>query len=233
MADLGAHVLAVDFSIGMLDRARARSAAYENRIEYRQVDATDEEQLLTLGEGRFDAAVCNQAFMDMPTIQPALNALIRLINPDGRLVFSVPHPCFNGVGVRKTLVEEDRDGQIVEQHALTLTQYITPTASRVQGIIGQPQPHYGFDRPLSALLGASFAAGFVLDGLEEPTFDDASIAQRWYSWANFKEFHWCWWRDSDLRRADKALEVHSHHTACPVSRSAPHRRNPTAHRRQL
>lgn len=188
MADLRARVVGVDFSSGMLERARARSAAYGDQIEYRQVDATDERQLLALGAGRFDAGVCNQALMDMPVIEPALNALARLIRPGGRLVFSVPHPCFNLLGVRKSLEQEDRGGEIIEQHAITLTQYITPVIARGQGIVGQPQPHYGFDRPLSMLFGACFAAGFVLDGLEEPTFADASTAQHWYSWANFREF---------------------------------------------
>lgn len=188
MADLGARVVAAGFSASMLERARARSAAYGNQIDFREVDATDERQLFALGEGAFDAAVCNQALMDMPVIQPALNALARRIKPGGRLVVSVPHPCFNGLGVRKAQTQQDRDGEIVEQHDITLTRYITPVAARGQGIVGQPQPHYGFDRPLSILLGACFAAGFVLDGLEEPTFEDASTAQRWYSWANFREF---------------------------------------------
>lgn len=188
MVDLGARVVGADLSAGMLKRARVRSAAYGDRIEFREVDAADEQQLLALGEHRFDAAVCNQALMDMPVIQPALNALARLLKPGGRLVLSVPHPCFNTLGVRKTQSQEDRGGEIVEQHALTLTQYLTPAISRGQGIAGQPQPHYGFDRPLSVLLGACFAAGFVLDGLEEPTFADASTAQHWFSWANFREF---------------------------------------------
>lgn len=188
MAELGARVVAADFSAGMLERARARSEAYEDRIEFRQLDATDEGQVLALGEGHFDAAICNQAFMDMPTIQPALNALARVIQPGGRVVFSVLHPCFNGPGVRKAMEMEDRDGQIVEQHVLTVTQYLTSSVTRGQGIIGQPQPHYSFDRPLSVLLGTCFAAGFVLDGFEEPVFEDASTAQRWYGWANFSEF---------------------------------------------
>lgn len=188
MADLGARVVAADFSSGMLERARARSAAYGDRIEYREVDATDERQLLALGAGRFDAAVCNMALMDMPVIEPALNALTRLIKPGGRLVFSVPHPCFNGMGVRKSLELQDRGGEIVEQHTIALTQYITPLAARGLGIVGQPQPHYSFDRPLSLLFGACFAAGFILDGLEEPTFTDASTAEYWYSSANFREF---------------------------------------------
>ena len=48
-------------------------------------------------------------------------------------------------------------------------------------IAGQPQPHYYFHRPLHTLLGACFAAGLVLDGLEEPAFTtfSADLAPRW------------------------------------------------------
>ena len=49
LADLGAEVVAVDFSETFLERAKARSAAYAGRIEYRLLDATDEAQLMSLG----------------------------------------------------------------------------------------------------------------------------------------------------------------------------------------
>jgi hypothetical protein len=47
-------------------------------------------------------------------------------------------------------------------------------------------PHPYFHRPLSRLLGAGFAAGFVLDGLEEPAFGPDDRAGRPLGWANFK-----------------------------------------------
>ena len=37
------------------------------------------------------------------------------------------------------------------------------------------------------LLSACFSAGFVLDGLEEPVFDDAEEKARPLGWANFTE----------------------------------------------
>src|SRR6476619_5567764 len=71
MAELGAQVLAVDFSEGMLERARAHGG----QVEYRHVDATDEEALLSLGESAsFDAVVNNMAIMDMQTIEPMIGA---------------------------------------------------------------------------------------------------------------------------------------------------------------
>jgi 2-polyprenyl-3-methyl-5-hydroxy-6-metoxy-1,4-benzoquinol methylase len=187
MARLGAHVVAADFSAGMLERARARAAEAGDQIEFHQVDATDPAQLAALGAGRFDAAVCLQALMDMPAIEPALRALARAIKPEGRVVCSVTHPCFNNASARKTLTEEDRDGAIVETRGVVITKYITPTTTRGQGIIGQPIVQYNFDRPLSVLLGACFAAGFVLDAFEEPVFDGTDPSPRWYAWSRYTE----------------------------------------------
>src|SRR2546423_11118203 len=67
MAQLGAQVLATDFSEKFLERARARGTEYAGRIEYRLVDATDEAQLMALGEIRFDAAGCKMAMIGIAT----------------------------------------------------------------------------------------------------------------------------------------------------------------------
>ena len=83
LAALGVDVVAIDFSATFLARAAARTvehdAAHAARITYQRVDATDEAALLALGAGRFDAAVCNMALMDMPTIAPLLRALRQLL----------------------------------------------------------------------------------------------------------------------------------------------------------
>ncbi len=61
LADLGARVVAGDFSERLVDLARWRSARHADPIEYRLLDATDEVQVLALGRQRFDAAVCTRA----------------------------------------------------------------------------------------------------------------------------------------------------------------------------
>jgi hypothetical protein len=53
-------------------------------------------------------------------------------------------------------------------------------------MIDQPEPQYYFHRPLSLLLKPAFAAGFVLDGIEEPVFappseGKGSLSQHVYS----------------------------------------------------
>ncbi len=188
MAELGARVVAFDVSEVFLERARARSAEFGARIEYHHLDATDEAALLALGEGRFDAAVCSMALMDMPAVEPLFRAVRRLLKPGGRFVFSLTHPCFNNLYMRKVVEEEDRDGELVTTYALKLVGYIKPRTGKGLGIVGQPLPQYYFDRPLSVLLGACFAAGFVVDGLEEPVFPGEVQPNRPFSWANYKDF---------------------------------------------
>ena len=75
MVELGARVVATDPSERLIELAKARTTENADRIDYRVVDATDAEELMALGKGRFDAAVCGMAIMDMPKIEPLLSAL--------------------------------------------------------------------------------------------------------------------------------------------------------------
>ncbi|HYY89865.1 MAG TPA: class I SAM-dependent methyltransferase [Chloroflexota bacterium] len=188
LASLGAWVVATDFSATFLDLARARTTEHPERIEYRLVDATDERQLLALGERRFDAAVCNMALMDMVTIEPLMRALARLLKPRGRFVFSLLHPAFNNPGgTRLALEEEDRDGQFVETYYVKVSNYLRVPPVWGVGMVGEPTPHYYFHRSLSVLFGACFTAGFVLDGLEEPAFGPDDRGGRPLNWANYTD----------------------------------------------
>lgn len=187
MAQLGARIVATDFSEKFIERAQSRTTQHADRIRYRLVDATNLEQLLALGQHRFDAIVCNMGIMDMSTINPLMTAIAQLLKPDvGRFVFSVMHPCFNADS-KLTLEEEDRDGELIETYAVKVSNYLHMTPHKGLGIIGQPTPHYYFHRPLHVLLNTCFQAGLVMDRLEEPAFDASESSPRPLSWANFKE----------------------------------------------
>jgi 2-polyprenyl-3-methyl-5-hydroxy-6-metoxy-1,4-benzoquinol methylase len=187
IAALGATVVAFDASQTFIDRARQRTVENTDLIEYRLIDATQGEALLALGERRFDAAACNMALMDMAEIQPLLAGLARLLKPGGRFVFSIMHPAFNSLGSTKVVEEIDRDGTLITQYAIKIHAYIQPQAGTGLGIIGQPQPHYYFHRPLSLLFNQCFQAGFMMDRLEEPVFAEGSQSSRAFSWDNFHE----------------------------------------------
>jgi SAM-dependent methyltransferase len=189
LAQLGAQVVATDFSEKFIEIAKARGANSENggSIEYQVIDATNEVLLLSLGQQRFDAVVCNQAIMDMATIEPMMRAIPRLLKEGGRFVFSTLHPCFNGNHAMVAELVEDETGQVVKTHSIKMLTYKTPTTQLGTGIIGQPKSHYYFFRPLHVILNTCFQAGLVMNGLEEPAFGPDDKGSTELSWANFKE----------------------------------------------
>lgn len=167
MAELGGKVLAVDFSHGMLERARSHGGG----VEYRYADATDEAALLALGEpSSFDAVVSNMAIMDMESIGPMVAASSRLLRGDGRFVFSTLHPAFNSGDVRPT-VELDLEGTIREIYSVKVSSYSRPSTGKGVAIPDQPIEQWYFHRPLWMILQPFFDHGFALDGLEEPLLD--------------------------------------------------------------
>jgi SAM-dependent methyltransferase len=184
LAALGANVVATDFSGKFLERAKARGT--EN-IEYRLGDATNEAELLALGEGNFDAAVCNMALMDMVEIEALMRALTKLLAPDGRFVFCVPHPCFNSNATTMLAEVEDDGGELSTKYSVKLSGYLDIPPGKGAGMPGEPNPHYYFHRPLHELLGACFSAGFVMDGVEEPTLGEESRDDGEPSWRNLPD----------------------------------------------
>jgi 2-polyprenyl-3-methyl-5-hydroxy-6-metoxy-1,4-benzoquinol methylase len=185
LAHLGARVVAIDASARFLELARSRSQELSDQIEYQLIDATDEAQLLALGEGRFDALVCNMVLMDMPVIDPLARAGRRLLAPGGRFIFAVQHPAFNSNAVRFCAETETRgDGIEVTRHAVKMSDYLVVPAGKGTGMPGEPEPHWYFHRPLHELFGAFFQAGFVLDGLEEPALETRNTNPHELSWSN-------------------------------------------------
>ena len=191
MASLGCDVVAVDAAPRMIENARRRTPAdaeYAERLRFDVVDASDEAKMLALGESGFDAMVCTMALMDIASIEPIARAVRQLLKADGRFVFSVMHPCFNSTeGFRQTMEQEDREGEIVERWSVSITRYIESHRHKGLAIRGQPLAQNYFHRPMSALLGVFFKAGFVVDALEEPVFPEDTPERNRFGWLMFKD----------------------------------------------
>lgn len=184
----GVNVIACDFAENFLEAARQRTTPEDGRVEYVRIDATNMAQLLALGQGRFDAAVCSMAMMDMVAIDPMMDALRELLKPKGRFVFSLPHPCFNSNAMKFTSDLEVRNDQIKQLYGVEIHRYLTQRPEMCVGIINQPQAHHYFHRPLWVIFAACFSAGFVIDGLEEPAFSEmGGSSKNPFSWAKRPE----------------------------------------------
>lgn len=168
MARAGVRVVALDYSETMVELAKSRSRGLLRQITYHVADATDVAALRALGARPFDAAVCNMTLMGVPNIEPLYAAVAAVLKPQAPFVVSVLHPAF---ATTLSHYYDERvktpDGERPER-GLKVARYKSPFSARGVAIIGQPVPQYYFHRPLEALLAGAFAAGFVLDALEEP-----------------------------------------------------------------
>lgn len=182
LADLGARVCAFDFSPTMIERAKRRSTAYGEQINYKVVDATDYDALISLGRKQYDAAVANMALMDMADIQPLVQALAQLLKPKGSFVFSLSHPCFQTPGMRKIYEQEEINDQIVARRWLSTSRYIKSENYQGLSIPGQPVATRYFHRSLSQLMQIFFKHGFVVTGLEEPVFMENEKNNKRFEW---------------------------------------------------
>lgn len=182
VAELGANVVAFDYSPKMIKRAKLRSKDYLDRIDFKVNDATNYDSLIELGIERFDSAVANMALMDISDITSLVKALQKLLKPNGYFVFSIPHPCFQPPNVRKICEIEDINGVIVSRKSVQISKYINPEVFENLGIKGQATPHLIFHRPLSYYLNLFFESNFMLDGIVEPTFDEADKEYYKFDW---------------------------------------------------
>jgi len=188
MARQVARVVTSDVSPTFVERARAQAIAEGlSNIEFRVADATDEAALRALG-GPFDAVSCTMAIMDLPVIAPLMSAVFALLRPRGRFVFTVMHPVFFSSRTRQIEEQFDTQGEVSVERALKVTAYLDVPVEKGAGVIGEPQPHYYFHRPIAKLLSACFEAGFVLDGMEEPAYAGDGDPKLAFNWRNYPQF---------------------------------------------
>jgi SAM-dependent methyltransferase len=187
MAELGARVVAFDYSTEFIARARERTPSTA-AIEYHVVDAANREGLLSLGTSRFTKAVCTMALMDLPEIGPLFAALSRMLTTGAVFVFSVTHPCFHSATIQRFAeIHEEESGRNVVRTGVKVSTYLSSCARKTEGIVGQPEPQWFFHRSVSMLFGFGFDAGFVVDGIEEPRLPEVEQPKAGVRWHDMPE----------------------------------------------
>lgn len=189
LVEMGAaHVTAFDFSANLIEFAKKRTAEYESKITYHVMDATDENQLTSLGEAKFDAAISNMALFDIADIEPLFRALAKLLKPGGVFAFSIAHPAFNNASSMHVVEQVDDNGEIKTMYSVKISRYMNSYHQRGLALYNQPKPQVYFERPLQYYLNAGFKNGFVLDGFEERAFPPETPQTSPLGWGgNFSE----------------------------------------------
>jgi ubiquinone/menaquinone biosynthesis C-methylase UbiE len=184
MAEKGVTTIGVDHAEEFLSRARAMSEKSGIDVKFKHVDATDFDQLIALGEEKFDAINCTMGLMNMASLTPLARAIPRLLKPGGRFVFIVAHPVFGRASARRVVEDDHSTG--TQRHSITSWDYLDATPDMGFSHRNQTEKQYFFDRPIEMLLNVFFEHGMVMDRLEEPAFHDEMKGSRSTAWANFK-----------------------------------------------
>jgi SAM-dependent methyltransferase len=149
LAQAGARVRGIDGSEGLL--AHARRLVPE--AEFLRHDLA--------GDGlptdrRYHRIVAHMVLMDLPQLDPVLGFVRHALEPDGRFVFTIPHPCFFNYGTRT----DPATGALY----CGVTGYLEPAEWWIETYGG----HRHYHRSLSAYVEALHAHGLAVTRLYEP-----------------------------------------------------------------
>lgn len=151
LADVGASVVAFDYSPKMIELAKKRCSKVLDKVSFNVCDATDYDMLIKLRQEKpFDKAVANMAIMDISEIVSLFKAVNELLKKDGVFVFSTHHPCF-------TYPNEN---------------YLTEAINKGEAISGQPVLQNYYHRSMEDIFNVAFKSGFIVDGFREVPFEE-------------------------------------------------------------
>ena len=178
LAELGAHMVAIDVAQKFLHYAQAQEERDPRGILFQAASA----QELPFEEASFDFVTAFMSLMDIPDTEKAVQETYRVLRQGGFLQFSITHPCFN-TPYRRSL--KDVEGK---EYAIAVERYFENTDGRIDewmfsnvpDDLRQRWPQFRvprFHRTLSDWLNMLIAAGFVIEELAEPKVDDAIAVQ--------------------------------------------------------
>jgi 2-polyprenyl-3-methyl-5-hydroxy-6-metoxy-1,4-benzoquinol methylase len=163
LARAGATVTGIDLSDSLVARAVQLEAGEPLGITYRRMDAA--QTGTHWDEGSFDLVTACMSLQDMSDPAAVLSGVRRVLRREGRVVFSVPHPCTDPP-VREW--QRDERGQ---KRALGLDRYFDTGPAVCHWDMGRLKYHWRtpFRRhTLTEWSGLIRGAGFVIRSLSEP-----------------------------------------------------------------
>lgn len=156
MAEKGAQVTGVDSSGKLIEAARNLDKQ-DSRTQYKVCSLLDLQSL-----GQFDVVVTNQVINLVPDLPGIFRQFAAVLAESGRLVVSIAHPCFDGVGPGWTTRPNG-------ERFWTNSRY----GQRVYGRASHGAP--AIHRPISHYISTARSAGFALLDMKEPVVPDEAM----------------------------------------------------------
>jgi SAM-dependent methyltransferase len=170
----GAGVRGVDLAPRMIAHAWIAEAERPTGAVYTVDDGCT---LATIGNGTADCVTAGLSLNNVPDLRASLAAVARVLLPGGRLVFTIPHPCFEAPGASWAPEAVDDDPPDIRRRRRTVGDYLTEgfwRSTDPEGASRAGNQH----RTLSTYLSALLAQGFALEAIAEPAPTEPVIAEQ-------------------------------------------------------
>ncbi|TVQ62720.1 MAG: methyltransferase domain-containing protein [Phycisphaerales bacterium] len=170
LAGLGAEVVGIDGSPTLISAASARAGDLGETGARVRFEVGDARALDVPRLGKFQAAACVMALMNMDRIGDVLSGCAATLEPGGRLVCVVLHPAFRAPG-QTQWGWLDEGGKPVQFRRVDA--YLSEASREI--VMNPGEAASGaeavktvtYNRPISAYVRAAAAAGLVIDAMEE------------------------------------------------------------------
>lgn len=157
LAKGGAQVTGVDFSEQLIRFAQRTEEKEKLGIRYYVMDAAN---LGEFSNNHFDLVTCFMSLQDIKDIRKAISEVARVLEEDGRFIFSIPHPCTEQIRLNKH-----------EAKIRAAERYFGATEYTIDWNMKRLTKHFrttSFHRPVTAYFDALYKNKLLVKRLVEP-----------------------------------------------------------------
>lgn len=179
LAKKGARVVGVDISKRFIEIAKQRDSENPLGITYYSGTLRN---LAMFKKEVFDVVVSNLALMDVLDQEKAIMEISRVLKRNGRLIFSIMHPCFSSSPVHGW-VRVPQDSQRKEDWLYWRVDRYFDRSMQIWRYRDWP-PTYSFHHPLSDYISMLVRNGFIITDFEEPVPSRRAMKEHYREFGN-------------------------------------------------